>query len=277
MHPAPAVGTFHAAGSRSSYQVFGWFAAVGRRSASTGKVVVSKDAMELVQSRPRRRLRHPLQRRRDRRDRRRADRRRRAPDDLLLRSPRGAQGSGRPARGVHPPARRRSPVDRQRRACTVRGCAWSTPATSASPGSAASARRRSSPACAGRRCSARRRCTASRSASCSSRPWRPARRSWPAASTAIATWRPTASMPCSCRRATWPRSQAALSGVLGDAELAETLRAAGRRRAGDFSMRTLAGEYVRIYRHLLARPSRHPPGGAGAGWSVTAPLVHSTS
>jgi phosphatidyl-myo-inositol alpha-mannosyltransferase len=49
MHPAPVVGTFHAAGSSSSYQVFGWFVRwVSERIDR--KVVVSKDALELVQS-----------------------------------------------------------------------------------------------------------------------------------------------------------------------------------------------------------------------------------
>ena len=49
MHPAPVVGTFHAAGRSSSYQVFGWFVRwVSERIDR--KVVVSKDALELVQS-----------------------------------------------------------------------------------------------------------------------------------------------------------------------------------------------------------------------------------
>ncbi len=49
MHPAPVVGTFHAAGRSSSYQVFGWFLRwVAERIDR--KVVVSKDALELVQS-----------------------------------------------------------------------------------------------------------------------------------------------------------------------------------------------------------------------------------
>ncbi len=43
----------------------------------------------------------------------------------------------------------------------------------------------------------------------------------------------------------------ALAEVLTDPELAASLRAAGMRRAGDFSMTTLAAEYVRIYRQLL--------------------------
>jgi phosphatidylinositol alpha-mannosyltransferase len=44
----------------------------------------------------------------------------------------------------------------------------------------------------------------------------------------------------------------ALVTALRDADLAASLRAAGSRRARDFSMRTLADEYVRIYRELLA-------------------------
>ena len=45
---------------------------------------------------------------------------------------------------------------------------------------------------------------------------------------------------------------AALGKVLGDRALADSLRQAGRRRAADFSMRTLAAEYVRLYRQLLS-------------------------
>ena len=49
MHPAPIVGTFHAAGRSSGYQVFDWFLRwVAERIDR--KVVVSKDALELVQS-----------------------------------------------------------------------------------------------------------------------------------------------------------------------------------------------------------------------------------
>lgn len=49
MHAAPVVGTFHAAGRSSSYQIFGWFLRwVSERIDR--KVVVSKDALELVQS-----------------------------------------------------------------------------------------------------------------------------------------------------------------------------------------------------------------------------------
>ncbi|MGH9272275.1 MAG: glycosyltransferase, partial [Ilumatobacteraceae bacterium] len=44
----------------------------------------------------------------------------------------------------------------------------------------------------------------------------------------------------------------ALTEVLTNSELAASLRTAGLRRAGDFSMATLAAEYVRIYRQLLA-------------------------
>jgi phosphatidylinositol alpha-mannosyltransferase len=47
MHPAPVVGTFHAAGKASSYQIFGWYVRwVSQRIDR--KVVVSKDALELV-------------------------------------------------------------------------------------------------------------------------------------------------------------------------------------------------------------------------------------
>jgi phosphatidyl-myo-inositol alpha-mannosyltransferase len=45
---------------------------------------------------------------------------------------------------------------------------------------------------------------------------------------------------------------AALADVLGHDELASSLRRAGTRRARDFAMRTLADEYVRIYRELIA-------------------------
>ncbi len=49
MHAAPVVGTFHAAGRSSGYQVFGWFVRwVAERIDR--KVVVSKDALGLVQS-----------------------------------------------------------------------------------------------------------------------------------------------------------------------------------------------------------------------------------
>jgi len=49
MHAAPVVGTFHAAGRSASYQVFGWFVRwVAERIDR--KVVVSKDALELVRS-----------------------------------------------------------------------------------------------------------------------------------------------------------------------------------------------------------------------------------
>ena len=45
---------------------------------------------------------------------------------------------------------------------------------------------------------------------------------------------------------------AALGEVLRDGALAGALRANGARRAGDFAMTTLADEYVRIYRELIA-------------------------
>jgi phosphatidylinositol alpha-mannosyltransferase len=45
---------------------------------------------------------------------------------------------------------------------------------------------------------------------------------------------------------------AAIRSVIGDEVLADGLRAAGHKRAQDFSMRTLAAEYVRIYRQLLS-------------------------
>ena len=49
MHPAPVVGTFHAAGKASSYQIFGWFVRWASQRIDR-KVVVSKDALELVQA-----------------------------------------------------------------------------------------------------------------------------------------------------------------------------------------------------------------------------------
>jgi phosphatidylinositol alpha-mannosyltransferase len=44
----------------------------------------------------------------------------------------------------------------------------------------------------------------------------------------------------------------ALGEVLRDGALAGALRANGERRAKDFAMTTLAAEYVRIYRQLIA-------------------------
>lgn len=49
---------------------------------------------------------------------------------------------------------------------------------------------------------------------------------------------------------------AGLRRVLGDAPLCDQLRAAGSRRAQDFSMRHLADEYLAIYRELIDRPPR---------------------
>ena len=48
---------------------------------------------------------------------------------------------------------------------------------------------------------------------------------------------------------------AALGKVLSDEALAVALSAAGRRRAEDFSMRTLAAEYARIYQQLVEQRS----------------------
>lgn len=48
----------------------------------------------------------------------------------------------------------------------------------------------------------------------------------------------------------------ALTSALGDATLGERLRAAGSKRAQDFSMHHLADEYVSIYRELIARAPR---------------------
>jgi glycosyltransferase involved in cell wall biosynthesis len=45
---------------------------------------------------------------------------------------------------------------------------------------------------------------------------------------------------------------AAIRGVLDDDGLADSLRAAGWLRAQEFSMTTLAAEYLRIYRQLVA-------------------------
>ena len=50
----------------------------------------------------------------------------------------------------------------------------------------------------------------------------------------------------------------ALSTVLVDRGLADSLRQAGLRRAKDFSMATLAAEYVRIYRQLLEEQPSGP-------------------
>ena len=47
----------------------------------------------------------------------------------------------------------------------------------------------------------------------------------------------------------------ALGKVLADESLAASLGAAGRRRAEDFSMRTLAAEYARIYQELVEKRS----------------------
>ena len=47
---------------------------------------------------------------------------------------------------------------------------------------------------------------------------------------------------------------AALGRCSGTTDLAGALRAAGHARAQDFSMTTLAAEYVRIYRELIAAP-----------------------
>lgn len=54
---------------------------------------------------------------------------------------------------------------------------------------------------------------------------------------------------------------AAIGAVLDDPLLTASLRAAGHRRATDFSMTTLAAEYTRIYRQLIERdepPRIHP-------------------
>ena len=149
MHPAPMVGTFHAAGRSTSYQVFAsgplrW--AAGRIDR---KVVVSKDAMELVQS-------HLggeydilfngveidliASTAAD------ADG---VPDDLLLRAPRGAQGPRRAARGVRARCPPTPACGSPATAPTAPACGPSTPTTSGSAGSGGSATPRSSPACAG--------------------------------------------------------------------------------------------------------------------------------
>ncbi|MBA3289020.1 MAG: glycosyltransferase family 4 protein [Acidimicrobiia bacterium] len=51
---------------------------------------------------------------------------------------------------------------------------------------------------------------------------------------------------------------AALRRVLDDGEMVERLRVAGRRRAGHFAMSRLASEYVAIYRQLLDAPPPEP-------------------
>ena len=100
MHPAPVVGTFHAAGESSSYQVLRPVSCAGSPSASTarsscrrtrwssssrylgGEYDILFNGVEIDEIAL------------DRAD---ADR---APDDLLLRPPRGAQGPRRAARRV---------------------------------------------------------------------------------------------------------------------------------------------------------------------------------
>ena len=67
---------------------------------------------------------------------------------------------------------------------------------------------------------------------------------------------------------------AALADVLTEQPLADSLRAAGLRRAGDFSMAKLAAEYVRIYRQLLHDAEREPVGHRPR-WRRK-PLVHSS-
>ena len=165
MHPAPLVGTFHAAGRSSSYQALArplrWFAnRIDRR------VVVSKDALGARPGAPRRRLRGAVQRRRDRPDPGRHHRRRRP---IRRSSSAVATRSARVWRccsGVPVAAVRHSLVDRQRRPRRRQRCGPSTLSDDASRGSAGSATPRSSPASVGRRRSACRRCTANRSASC---------------------------------------------------------------------------------------------------------------
>ena len=150
MRPAPLVGTFHAAGHSASYRVFRpvvLLAGVGRIDR---KVVVSEDAMELAQSALGGEydiLFNGVDEEAHRGDSTHADGG--TPDDLLLRSPRGAQGAGRAARGVPGAACRsgcgcRATVRRRRR------CWPSTPATPHRRGWAGSATRRSSPGCAAR-------------------------------------------------------------------------------------------------------------------------------
>ncbi len=57
----------------------------------------------------------------------------------------------------------------------------------------------------------------------------------------------------------------ALTTLLVDRQLAESLRQAGLRRAKDFSMATLAAEYVRIYRQLLEEQPSGPTLGRRIG------------
>lgn len=68
---------------------------------------------------------------------------------------------------------------------------------------------------------------------------------------------------------------AALTDVLTDEPLAASLRTAGLRRAKDFSMATLADEYVRIYRELLHDAEQEPTPRRRPRWRRK-PLVHST-
>ena len=86
---------------------------------------------------------------------------------------------------------------------------------------------RRSPGCGAPTCSAPRRSAASPSASCCSRRWRPARRSWPPTCPATATWPRRRRRACSCRPGDPQALAAALRRVLADDELAERLRAPG--------------------------------------------------
>ena len=205
---APLVGTFHAAGASTSYRVFKPILARAIRNIDV-KVVVSKDALELVQSHLggdyrvlfngvdiatiARRSHDPGDR----------------ADDLLLRPARGAQGSRRAAGGIQQAARAMpglwiasdgpdGPALRAKYADDHRITWLGTDRR----------RREVRPSPRARRCSAPRRCTASRSVWCSSRRWPPARPSSRAGSPGTATSPRTASTRCSSNRATPTRWRA---------------------------------------------------------------------
>ena len=228
------------------------------RATSTCAVAVSKDARELADAAPRRRLRGAVQRRRDRplRDAdAAADRRRRRSSSAAATSSARAstccsrRGQRCPATcGCGSAATARTPSALRARYGGDR----------ASSGSAGSPTTRSRPAARAPTCSARRRCAASRSAWCCSRRWRPARRSWPATSPATATWPPTASTRCSSQPGDAAALADALRRVLGDdAPSATGCVAAGDRRAPRSSRWTASPtRYLEIYRDASSAASR---------------------
>ena len=105
---------------------------------------------------------------------------------------------------------------------------------------------------AARRWRASRRSTVSRSASCCSRPWPRAPRWSRPTSTATATSPATTSRRCSSRPATSTRSPTSLRLVLDDDARRDSLIAAGRARADEFSMERLAERFIGIYERTIA-------------------------